>query len=90
MHVSVKVSEKSQRLLAEGKVSRNQNPHSYTVIGDTGRYQVAITDAEEVAGWCSCESTQWVCSHILAASAYEIANPPVVVAKDSDPFEGLA
>lgn len=89
MHVSARVSEKSQRLLSEGRVSRNDRPHSYTVRGDSGTYRVAIFAAEEAAGACSCKTTTWICSHILAASAYEIANPPVTVPTDSDPFEGL-
>lgn len=88
MHVSVRVSEKSQRLLIEGRVSRIESS-SFEVRGDTGTYQVSVLDASEVVGFCRCESNR-LCSHLLAACAYAIANPVEVPAFQGDPFAGLS
>jgi uncharacterized Zn finger protein len=47
-----------------------------------------VADAQEVAGFCNCPAETLHCSHLIAASAYEVANPllPVGVPGLEDPF----
>jgi hypothetical protein len=91
MQVTLSISDKAQRLLAEDRVSRIKGS-VYIVKGDSDQYAVTVGYAPEGSGRCTCPANQHnpekVCSHILAACAYEIANP-VPVATIANPFEGI-
>lgn len=85
--VSEMVSAKARRFLDQGRVSWVRG-HVYWVQGDSGEYIAHVGNAAEAQGACTCPAKRG-CSHIIAASAYELANPVPVVKDDSDPFEGI-
>lgn len=85
--VSERVSAKAQRLIADGKVSRVKG-HVYQVEGDHETYTVVVGYPQEVSGRCDCPS-ETKCSHLIAACAYDLANPIEASPVKSDPFEGI-
>lgn len=85
--VSAKVSAKAERLIADGKVSRVKG-HVYRVEGDSAIYTVHVSYPQEVSGRCDCPS-ETTCSHLIAACAYDLANPIEASPAKSDPFEGI-
>ena len=92
MQITTNLQDKAQRLVDQGKVSRiGVKGHLYEVIGDTDTYRVHLSYPEEASGRCGCPRNQngQLCSHILAASIYALAYPPMGESKRSDPFEGI-
>lgn len=89
--VTLPLKDKADRLIAEGRVSHVKG-HVYRVEGDHGTYTVHVSYAVEASGRCTCPRNQnrpdEPCSHLFAASVYELANP-VVESFDADPFRGL-
>jgi hypothetical protein len=89
MTVSLGIAEKAQRLLTENRVARIKGS-TYAVKGDTDMHVVMVGYAPEGSGRCTCPANmhnpEKVCSHILAACAFEIANP-VPASTITDPFD---
>ena len=91
MQVSTAIAKKSQRLLDQGRVSRVKG-HIYQVAGDTAEYTVVVSDPGQAAGRCTCPAGAYdgqPCSHLLAASAFDLASPAVELSVKPDPFRGL-
>ena len=101
MQVSTAIAKKSQRLLDQGRVSRvgSLDGHVYEVAGDSSVYTVVVSDPAEAAGRCTCPAGAYdgqPCSHLLAASAFDLADPRLREVGRSveppvkpDPFRGL-
>lgn len=90
--VSRKVWDKAQRLVDTGKVVRRPtHPDTYQVEGDTRSYDVWVSDAENVYGFCPCPAEKAPCSHLIAAVLYQRLYPALRVAPnpDLDPFRGI-
>lgn len=71
--ISQAVADKAARIIAEGRIRRVKG-HVYEVIGDHDTYAVVVSHPQEVTGLCKCK-TKGVCSHLIAACAYDIAHP---------------
>lgn len=90
LQVGDKLVQKANRMVEDGNVTRVKNT-AYIVLGSQGIfYSVWLADAARVEGRCECPATVQVCSHLLAAAIYHLADPPEPVEKSTkDPFEGL-
>lgn len=91
MQITVSLRDKANRLVDEQKVSRiGVKGHLYEVVGDTDTYRVHLSYPEEASGRCGCPRNQngHLCSHIVAASIYALANPPESKS-ERDPFAGI-
>lgn len=90
MQITKTLHEKAQQFVDDGNVTRIKN-RAYIVIGSTGTpYSVWLADPDNVFGNCECPATTSVCSHLLAASIFHLANPEEESPKsDLDPFRNL-
>lgn len=90
MQITKTLHEKAEQLVADGNVTRVKN-RAYIVLGSSGKfYSVWLADAEQVFGNCECPATTSVCSHLLAAAIFHLANPVEESPKsDLDPFRGV-
>lgn len=84
--VSPNVSAKAARLAGIGAVTPRRG-HTYSVQGDHDIYTTVVLDASGVVGVCSCPAEK-VCSHLIAACAYEVEHP-ITDEPLADPFAGL-
>lgn len=87
--ISEAVAQKAVRLIAEERITWVKG-HVYQVRGDSDIYTVHVSYAEEASGRCDCKGNAngRVCSHLVAACAYNLAHP-VPKFKSTDPFGGL-
>jgi uncharacterized Zn finger protein len=88
MDISTALTAKANRLVEAGRVTHVKGL-LYRVEGDTDTYTVHLSFPEEASGACNCQATLKVCSHILAAAISYLADPPLRLVPDRDPFEGL-
>lgn len=92
MAISQLVRAKGDRLLTEGRVTR-LDTNVYTVEGDSAKYTVTVSYADEPTGRCDCKAglEGTFCSHLYAAAKYSLTNPQKAPRhlKVGDPFEGL-
>lgn len=88
--ISEATATKAARLIAEDRIDRVKG-HVYQVQGDSDTYAVHVSYPQEVSGRCGCKGNAngQVCSHLVAACAYELAHPVPESSKSTDPFEGL-
>lgn len=89
--ISESVAKKAVRLIAESKIVWVKG-HVYKVQGDSDTYTVHVSYAQEASGRCDCKGNAngSVCSHLVAACAYELAHPVSESSKSDDPFGGLS
>lgn len=96
MEISKTLADKADRLVQDGNVTRIKG-NAFIVLGDSGLFYsvwlanpVPSPDEPAIQGMCECPSTSKVCSHMVAAAIYHLANPEPVKAKTfRDAFEGL-
>lgn len=90
--ITTTLKAKGDRLVAEDRV-RRLLLHIYEVEGDSDTYTVSVSYAEEAVGRCDCKAGRQdrLCSHLFAASVYELAHPIIEPRhlKAVDPFDGL-
>jgi hypothetical protein len=82
--ISQATADKAAKIIGESRIEWVKG-HVYRVQGDSGTYTVHVSYPQEVTGQCDCPA-KGVCSHLIAACAYELAHPPVQSAI-ADPFD---
>lgn len=83
--ISQAVADKATRLISENRIAWVKG-HVYQVTGDSDTYTVHVSYPQEISGVCNCPA-KGVCSHLIAACAYDIAHPVQETLPLADPFD---